>query len=149
MALLVLAAAPAGAGVVAPDLLALATHRLDLVAAALGLLGRATGERRLRLARVVEAQVAGKGPCPCKGELRLTGSHRCAATPGASGTRWRLSGSSLRAAAPLVVCGHRHRLIEVDPAQDLVVDAVQQRLEHVEGFLLVFDERIALAVAAQ
>ena len=33
--------------------------------------------------------------------------------------------------------------------QDLLVDPVHERLEHLEGLLLVLDERVALAVAAQ
>src|SRR6185369_2835500 len=73
MALLIFFPAAAGTRIVAADLLAVALHRLHLVAAPLRLARLLARERRRRLGGVVEAEVARqRTPRPGQGHLRLT-----------------------------------------------------------------------------
>src|SRR5438445_5023269 len=164
MALLVFPPAPAGAGVVAADLLALAAHRLHLgIVAAVRFLRLRRSQGRARsgkqLAGVVEGEVPGHGAraCQCKLTLWLLRAYVCllraTLLSGARAGRGTLGSSSaakgghrrlLLAAAFIRLRWRRHRLIQEHPAQDLLVDAVHEGLEHRERLFLVLDQRIAL-----
>src|SRR5882672_11370690 len=149
MALLVLLAAAAGARIVAADFFALSLERLYVIASSLRLAGLGgLGEGGGRGRRVVEGEVARQGSTAGHRQLGL--AHARWARGGGSSDRALRSGR--RDAAVFhrtLVAGGGERLVEEDPLQDLLVRPVHQGLVHLERLLLVLDQGIALAVAAQ
>src|SRR5215831_18689111 len=138
MAFLVFLAAAAGTGIVPPDLRLLAAHGLDR--------GIVAADTRwlLRTRRARRGSGAGRQR-PRRAEHRRRG-----------GLGARIVEDERRAALRLAPrCRDRRPLaLENGPqppqvADDLLVDPLLHRLEQLEAFLLVLDEGIALAVAAQ
>src|SRR5216683_6134410 len=136
MALLVLLSAPARARLVAADLRLVAPHRLGrrVVTADPGRLLRARRPERAGLRRL--SAPASEDRRRFSGRIVEDQRRR----PAWRGSARRLHGRGL-------VVQDRAQPPEV--ADDLLVDAILHRLEELEALLLVLDERIPLAVAAQ
>src|SRR5262245_38861433 len=136
MTFLVLLPAAARAGIVAADLRLVALDLADRVVAA--------GPRRPRRLRNGRAAPAASNRAEGGRGRGCRGVQRPLRRPARRGPRRRHGGG-----ASLALVGPHHRHQPPQVADDLFLDAIAHRPEELEALLLVLDERIALAVAAQ
>ena len=117
-------------------------------------LGSARARRRGRgSVGSLKLRLLGEGPGSGHRQLGLADARGLARVPGAGRTAPAAAAPGSSRGRPRRRLGFRRRasdrLVQEDPAQDLLVDPVHEGLEHRERLFLVLDERIALAVAAQ